>query len=62
MALTKVTPGIGMLWFAVRREWRHFAIAAGATLAIAVASRLVAPDLWQQYFATSVPSRTAASG
>jgi hypothetical protein len=51
VALTKVTPGIGMLWFAVRREWRHFAIAAGATGAIAVASRVLAPEMWQQYFA-----------
>jgi hypothetical protein len=50
IALTKITPGVGMLWFAVRREWRHFAIAAGATLAIAVGSRLLAPDMWQQYF------------
>jgi hypothetical protein len=49
--LTKVTPGVGILWFAVRREWRNFAIASGATLAIAVASRLAAPDLWHQYFA-----------
>ena len=29
--LTKVTPGIGLLWFAVRREWRSLAIAVGAT-------------------------------
>ena len=34
--LTKVTPGIGLLWFAVRREWRHLAIALGATAVIAV--------------------------
>ena len=27
--LTKVTPGIGLLWFAVRREWRALAIAHG---------------------------------
>ncbi len=50
VALTKITPGIGMLWFAVRREWRNFATAAGATLAIALVSRLIAPDLWHQYF------------
>jgi hypothetical protein len=50
VALTKITPGVGMLWFAVRREWLHFAIAAGATLAIAVCSRILAPDMWQQYF------------
>ena len=32
--LTKITPGIGLLWFAVRREWRSLAIALGATAAI----------------------------
>ena len=37
--LTKVTPGIGLLWFAARREWRTLAIALGATAAI-VACRL----------------------
>src|SRR5690348_6311250 len=29
--LTKVTPGVGLLWFAVRREWRSLAVALGAT-------------------------------
>ena len=36
--LTKVTPGIGLVWFAVRREWRPLAIALGATAAIAAVS------------------------
>ena len=36
--LTKITPGIGLLWFAVRREWRHLAIALGATAAIVAVS------------------------
>ncbi len=31
--LTKVTPGIGLLWFVVRREWRPLAIALGTTAA-----------------------------
>ena len=31
--LTKITPGIGLLWFALRREWRSLAIALGATAA-----------------------------
>ena len=39
--LTKVTPGVGLLWFAVRREWRALAIALGVTGAI-VAVSLVA--------------------
>ena len=33
--LTKVTPGIGLLWFVARREWRNLAIALGATAVIA---------------------------
>ena len=33
--LTKVTPGVGLLWFAVRREWRPLAIALVTTAAIA---------------------------
>jgi hypothetical protein len=47
--LTKITPGVGVLWFAVRQEWRAFAIAIGATLAIAAVSFLSAPDLWSQW-------------
>ncbi len=49
MLLTKVTPGIGLLWFAVRREWRALGIALGATAAIVLASYFFAPDLWRQW-------------
>src|SRR5439155_3193981 len=45
--LTKVTPGIGLLWFAVRREWRSLAIALGVTAAVVVVSAaLFGPGLW----------------
>jgi Glycosyltransferase family 87 len=48
--LTKVTPGIGLLWFAVRREWRQLAIAIGATLAVVAGSFVLAPDgVWRQW-------------
>ncbi len=47
--LTKVTPGIGLLWFAVRREWRSLAIALGTTVAIICGSWLVDPRLWQAW-------------
>src|SRR6185503_21064232 len=36
--LTKITPGIGLLWFVVRREWRNLAIALGGTAAIVAVS------------------------
>lgn len=44
--LTKVAPGIGLLWFAVRREWRSLAIAGGATVAVSAVSAVLAPDAW----------------
>jgi hypothetical protein len=46
LLLTKVTPGIGLLWFLVRREWRNLFIALAATLAIALVSFVFAPGLW----------------
>jgi hypothetical protein len=47
--LTKVTPGISLLWFAVRGEWRSLAIALGSTAAIAAVSFAVAPGAWSDY-------------
>jgi hypothetical protein len=49
MLLTKVTPGIGLLWFAVRREWRALAIALGVTAAIVAVSWLMVPELWRSW-------------
>ena len=61
--LTKVTPGIGLLWFAVRREWRGLGIALGATLAVMAASALIAPHLWAEWFGFLVKgSQPATSG
>jgi hypothetical protein len=47
--LTKVTPGVGLLWFAVRREWRSLAIALGVTGALVVGSLLLDFGLWSQW-------------
>jgi hypothetical protein len=49
--LTKVTPGIGVLWFGVRREWRSLAIALGVTGGLVAVSLLLTPDLWFRWFA-----------
>lgn len=48
--LTKVTPGIGLAWFAVRREWRQLGIALGVTALIVAVSFAVDPSLWRQWF------------
>jgi hypothetical protein len=44
--LTKVTPGIGMLWFVFRREWRKLAVGLGATAAIVAVSFIADPQSW----------------
>lgn len=44
--LTKITPAVGLLWFAVRGEWaalRRVAIVTGSIVAV---SFLLAPGLW----------------
>lgn len=44
--LTKVAPGVGVLWFAGARRWRAFVVAVGATAGICAISFLLAPGLW----------------
>ncbi len=47
--LTKVTPGVGLLWFVFRREWRSLGIALAATAVLAVPTLIVAPELWVRW-------------
>lgn len=61
VVLTKITPGVGLLWFAFRREWRNLAIALSATAAIAAVSFLFRPDLWREWIETLVAAASAPS-
>jgi hypothetical protein len=47
--LTKVTPGVGVVWFAARSEWQKLAVAVGATALIVAGGWLVAPDQWFEW-------------
>ncbi len=47
--LTKITPGIGLLWFVVRGEWRQLSIALGATALVVTVSFVTMPDAWVQW-------------
>jgi hypothetical protein len=47
--LTKVTPAVGILWFAVRREWKRLGIALAATGLIVIASFVIDPGLWIEW-------------
>jgi glycosyl transferase family 87 len=51
MFLTKITPGIGVVWFLVRREWRSFAVAIGVTAAIVAVSFLLNRAAWEEWIA-----------
>jgi hypothetical protein len=59
--LTKVTPGIGLLWFAVRREWRALATALAVTGALVAVSVVAAPGLWRDWI-DSLVSSSASQG
>jgi hypothetical protein len=61
---TKVTPGIGLLWFAARKEWRSLLIALGATAAIFAVSYWFAPGMWSEWIDLLVreATGTGASG
>ena len=59
--LTKIAPGIGLLWFVFRREWRNLGIALGATALIAGVSFVLAPAQWADFFAFAVANVNAPS-
>ena len=59
--LTKVTPGIGLLWFAVRGEWRRLLIAAGVTGLLVALSLAVDARLWSDWWASVTATATGAS-
>jgi hypothetical protein len=44
--LTKVTPGVGVLYLLGARRWRAFAIAAGLTAVLSLISFALTPQLW----------------
>jgi hypothetical protein len=44
--LTKVVTGVGLLWFAVRGEWRRLAVAASIGTVLVGTSYLLQPDAW----------------
>ncbi len=47
--LAKVTPAVGIVWFAARKEWRPALVALGAAAGIAAVSLAISPGLWQTW-------------
>ena len=59
--LTKLTPGIGTLWFVFRGEWRKLAIALGATAVLALPTMVLFPQLWREWVDWLITSATAST-
>ena len=52
--LTKVTPGVGLIWFLVRREWRQLVIALGATAVLVAVSLAIDGRLWIEWISDAL--------
>jgi len=50
--LTKITPGVGIVWFAVRREWRRLGWALGMTAGLVVLSVMADASVWRDWLDT----------
>lgn len=59
--LTKVTPVLGLLWFAARGEWRALAIAVVAVAVIALPTVVLWPQAWSGFVSVVVTGSTAES-
>jgi hypothetical protein len=59
--LTKVTPGVGLAWFVVRREWRSLAIALGVTAALVAVSLAIDGRLWESWLRDSLGATVGGS-
>lgn len=62
VALTKITPCVGPIWFLVRGEWKNLIRAVVSIGAIAALSAVFAPSLWQQWLAFLVSHASASTG
>jgi hypothetical protein len=47
--LTKITPGLGPVWYLMRREWRSLAESVVGTLGIVAVSFAMAPGAWHAW-------------
>lgn len=60
--LTKLTPGVSLLWFVVRREWRSLAWALGVTAAVSAVSFAIDPGAWWDWVKFLTTSNATGAG
>lgn len=59
--LTKITPGVAVLWHVARKEWRAATTAFMTTAVIVAATVVLAPNLWLDWWA-SITSAIGSEG
>jgi hypothetical protein len=59
--LTKITPAVGVLWFAARREWRPAGVALAVAAAVTLVSAAADPPLWTAWLHLLTHPQAAAS-
>ena len=62
LPLAKGTPGVVILWFLARLEWRKLAIVGAFSLGISSASLLLTPTLWTEWVRVSTQYVSGAYG
>jgi hypothetical protein len=60
--LTKLTPGIGLAWFMVRREWRSLVVALGATTVVIGVSWAANPGAWSDWVRLGLSGESGPCG
>jgi hypothetical protein len=60
-AIVKISPGLGIVYLALRRRWRDVVVSAAVGAAITVTSLVLAPEQWRA-FLESIMSRTGMVG
>lgn len=61
-ALTKITPFLGPVWFAIRREWARLAISIVATTCVAAGSYALDPGAWHDWVAFLLQNQSGSQG
>lgn len=62
VALTKITPCLGPVWFIARGEWKKLLSSLLTIAVVAAISAAVAPNLWQEWFRFLASHLTASAG
>ena len=59
--LTKLTPGVGVLYHVGQRDWRAVRVAVGVTLTLVIISAVILPEAWPAWFDTLRQSSSGAA-